>query len=78
MAAFNGIDVQAGLERTTLAKVSRRLLPLLFILYIVCLLDRVHIGFAALQMNHDLGFSPAASPVLASGMPRTATVGAVR
>jgi len=47
------------LERTTLAKVTRRLLPFLFILYIVCFLDRVNIGFAALQMNHDLGFSPA-------------------
>jgi ACS family tartrate transporter-like MFS transporter len=25
----------------------------------VCFLDRVNVGFAALQMNHDLGFSPA-------------------
>jgi MFS family permease len=25
----------------------------------VCFLDRVNIGFAALQMNHDLGLSPA-------------------
>ena len=54
--------MNAGAERlgrTTLAKVTRRLLPFLFILYIVCFLDRVNIGFAALQMNHDLGFSPA-------------------
>ena len=47
------------LERATLAKVTRRLLPFLFLLYVVCFLDRVNIGFAALQMNHDLGFSPA-------------------
>jgi ACS family tartrate transporter-like MFS transporter len=47
------------LERTTLAKVTRRLLPFLFLLYIVCFLDRVNVGFAALEMNHDLGFSPA-------------------
>jgi hypothetical protein len=40
------------LERTTLAKVTRRLLPFLFVLYIVCFLDRVNVGFAALQMNH--------------------------
>jgi ACS family tartrate transporter-like MFS transporter len=47
------------LERTTLAKVTRRLLPFLFLLYLVCFLDRVNVGFAALQMNHALGFSPA-------------------
>jgi MFS transporter, ACS family, tartrate transporter len=51
-------DAEA-LERTALAKVTRRLLPFLFLLYIVCFLDRVNLGFAALQMNHDLGFSPA-------------------
>jgi ACS family tartrate transporter-like MFS transporter len=47
------------LERATLAKVTRRLLPFLFLLYIVCFLDRANIGVAALQMNADLGFSPA-------------------
>ena len=47
------------LERTTLAKVTRRLLPFLFLLYIVCFLDRVNVGFAALQMNQALGFSSA-------------------
>ncbi|HEY8256431.1 MAG TPA: MFS transporter [Gemmatimonadales bacterium] len=46
-------------EQSALRKVTRRLLPFLFLLYIVCFLDRVNIGFAALQMNHDLGFSPA-------------------
>ena len=48
-----------ALARATLAKVTRRLLPFLFLLYIVCFLDRVNIGFAALQMNQELGFSPA-------------------
>jgi len=43
----------------TLAKVSRRLLPFLLLLYVVAWLDRVNIGFAALQMNADLSFSPA-------------------
>ncbi|MFM1885833.1 MAG: hypothetical protein RL026_990 [Pseudomonadota bacterium] len=41
------------------AKVSRRLLPFLLLLYIVAWLDRVNVGFAALQMNEDLGFSAA-------------------
>lgn len=45
------------LRERTLAKVSRRLIPFMFLLYIVSYLDRVNVGFAALQMNADLGFS---------------------
>src|SRR5215831_3422722 len=44
----------------TLRKVTLRLIPFLFILYIVAWLDRVNVGFAGLQMNADLGFSSAA------------------
>jgi ACS family tartrate transporter-like MFS transporter len=49
----------ADFGSATLAKVSRRLLPFLLLLYVVAWLDRVNIGFAALQMNADLGFSAA-------------------
>jgi ACS family tartrate transporter-like MFS transporter len=52
-------DATAELSRATLAKVGWRLLPFLLLLYVVAWLDRVNIGFAALQMNADLGFSPA-------------------
>src|SRR5438034_9122906 len=44
----------------TLRKVTLRLIPFLFLLYLVAWLDRVNVGFAALQMNSDLGFSSAA------------------
>ena len=44
----------------TLRKVTLRLIPFLFVLYVVAWLDRVNVGFAALQMNSDLGFSSAA------------------
>ncbi len=44
-------------EVPTMRRVARRLLPLLFILMIVNYLDRVNVGFAALRMNQDLGFS---------------------
>ena len=44
----------------TLRKVTLRLIPFLFMLYIVAWLDRVNVGFAGLQMNSDLGFSSAA------------------
>jgi ACS family tartrate transporter-like MFS transporter len=38
---------------------ARRLLPYLMMLYVIAFLDRMNIGAAALQMPHDLGFSPA-------------------
>jgi ACS family 4-hydroxyphenylacetate permease-like MFS transporter len=41
----------------TLGKVWRRLIPFLFVLYIVNYLDRINIGFAALSMNKDLMLS---------------------
>jgi ACS family tartrate transporter-like MFS transporter len=39
-------------------KCARRLIPFMLLLYIVNYLDRVNVGFAALTMNRDLGFSP--------------------
>ena len=47
------------LGRRAVARVHRRLIPFMFLLYIVAYLDRINIGFAALQMNRDLGFSDA-------------------
>lgn len=44
----------------TTRKITRRLVPFLFVLYVVCFLDRVNVGFAALHMNQDLGLSAAA------------------
>ena len=48
-----------AIERSTVKKVTRRLIPFLFICFAISILDRVNIGFAALQMNSDLGFSSA-------------------
>jgi len=39
------------------AKARRHLIPFLFLLYVVSYLDRINVGFAALQMNAALGFS---------------------
>ena len=44
---------------SALRKVRWRLIPFLFGLYIVAYLDRVNVGFAAIDMNRDLGFSAA-------------------
>jgi sugar phosphate permease len=44
-------------EDTVYAKVTLRLIPFLFLCYIVAYLDRVNVGFAKLQMQSDLGLS---------------------
>jgi MFS family permease len=46
-----------ALEHHTHRKVTRRLMPFLFLCYILAYLDRVNVGFARLQMQADLGFS---------------------
>ena len=47
-------------EAAVMRRVAFRLLPFLAIAYLVAVIDRVNIGFASLQMNHDLGLSQAA------------------
>ncbi|SIT45526.1 putative tartrate transporter [Paraburkholderia piptadeniae] len=46
-------------EAATMRKVYGRLMPLLFAMMFFNYLDRINIGFAALDMNSDMGFSPA-------------------
>src|SRR5271167_3122381 len=45
------------LEKRVLRKITYRIVPFIMILYFVAFVDRVNIGFAALTMNKDLGFS---------------------
>lgn len=47
------------LETATMRRVIVRLVPFLMLCYFFALLDRVNVGFAALQMNKDLGLTPA-------------------
>ena len=47
----------ADIEATTIQKVRIRILPFVFMLFIVALLDRVNIGFAALTMNKELAIT---------------------
>jgi ACS family tartrate transporter-like MFS transporter len=51
--------VQAEIAESALRKVRWRLIPFLFLLYVIAYLDRVNVGFASLDMNRDLGFSAA-------------------
>ena len=45
------------LEARTIARVTTRLVPFLILCYFIAYLDRVNVGFAALQMNADLGLT---------------------
>ncbi len=44
-------------EDIAYARVTWRLVPLLFICYVAAYLDRVNVGFAKLQMLNELKFS---------------------
>jgi ACS family tartrate transporter-like MFS transporter len=59
-AALTKHGTGALLESAVLPKVALRLLPFLFVLYLVNILDRVNVGFASLQMQPDLRLSDGA------------------
>jgi MFS transporter, ACS family, tartrate transporter len=50
--------MSSELGARTIAKVTRRLVPFAMLLFVLSYLDRANVGFAALQMNQDLGFTP--------------------
>jgi MFS transporter, ACS family, tartrate transporter len=49
----------ASIDARTLQKIRIRILPFIFVLYIVAFLDRINIGFAALTMNSALAITSA-------------------
>jgi sugar phosphate permease len=49
-----------AVESSTMRRVTWRILPFLMLSYFIAFVDRVNAGFAALQMNHDIGLSHAA------------------
>ena len=48
---------ERALEAVVISRLTWRLLPFLFLLYVVAYLDRINVGFAALEMQKQLGFS---------------------
>ena len=46
-----------SIEARTIQKVRIRILPYIFVLFVVCFLDRINIGFAALTMNEELAIT---------------------
>jgi len=58
--AGHGLRTEAAARPTDVySKVTWRLVPLLFVCYVLSYLDRINVGFAQLQMKSDLGFSDA-------------------
>jgi ACS family tartrate transporter-like MFS transporter len=51
---------ESAIERDTMRRVARRLLPLIVVCYVVAYVDRSNISIAALTMNDDLGLTAAA------------------
>src|ERR1700751_2750177 len=54
--AANDVSIDG---RAVYRKISWRLIPYLFLLYIVAYVDRVNVGFAAMDIKRQLGFSDA-------------------
>ncbi|MBN3787539.1 MFS transporter [Burkholderia sp. Ac-20353] len=57
--AVASASVPASDDQLLFRKIAWRIIPFLFLCYVVSFLDRINIGFAQLQMKHDLGFSDA-------------------
>ena len=49
--------MEVASEKAVLSKITWRLIPFLFLLYIVAYLDRTNVGFAKLEMKHLTWFS---------------------
>ena len=47
----------SSLEQSAIRKANHRILPLVFIIYLVAFLDRANVAYAKLTMSVDLGFS---------------------
>ncbi|HEY2116725.1 MAG TPA: MFS transporter [Candidatus Angelobacter sp.] len=56
-ATIASVPLASDVARRARRRIARRLLPFLFMLYVIAFLDRMNVGAAALQMPHDLGFS---------------------
>jgi ACS family tartrate transporter-like MFS transporter len=47
----------SAMESSVISKITWRIVPLLFVLYLVAYLDRINVAFGALQMQRELHFS---------------------
>ena len=57
-AAITATPAKSAVETSAIRAISWRLIPFLILAYFLAYLDRVNLGFAAITMIPDLGFSP--------------------
>ncbi|MDQ0218070.1 MFS transporter [Peribacillus cavernae] len=50
-------NVTLTLEKRTVQKVTKRVIPFISLLFIIAFIDRVNLSYAALDMNEDLGIT---------------------
>jgi ACS family tartrate transporter-like MFS transporter len=60
------MDSEVALEKSTISKVKWKVIPFCLILYLINYIDRICIGFGALDMNKELGISATAYGFLSS------------
>lgn len=53
------MEVTSDIEKATIRKISWCIIPFIMFLYLIAYIDRVNLGFAAITMKGDLGFSDA-------------------
>lgn len=49
--------MKMDVEQRTIRRITLRIVPFIMVLYLIAYIDRVNIGFAALTMREDLGFT---------------------
>lgn len=52
-------ELSTGLSRDLVRKISWRITPVLMLMYFMCIIDRVNLGYASLTMNKELGLTAA-------------------
>src|SRR5438105_8251487 len=57
IVANETVTAAVPFEAKTIHKVRMRIIPFVFLLYIISFLDRINIGFAALTMNKELAIT---------------------
>src|ERR1035437_3864331 len=57
MGGMDSEPILSDVGRRTRRRIAWRLLPFLFFLYFIAYLDRVNVGYAGLEMSHNLGFT---------------------
>src|ERR1700688_2084632 len=56
-AEMSAVTILPDVAERATRRIARRLLPFLFVLYVIAFLDRVNVGYAGLEMSRDLNFS---------------------